>query len=520
MNQDRTDGPAAGHPAGATDPDVAASAAEVRSVSAALEAQVPPIGSSLDGVSFTLTAPVSLALQAGGYVTVQTPDGSALGQVRELAVQRAEGPEMLLDISGLRQVRTAVPFDRLVGSGMMLEPSGPFHRAPLTPAETEAVHAWQARIRSARATLPIGHATLAPSVPVELEAAGFARHSFLCGQSGSGKSYAMGLLLEQLLLETTLPIIVLDPNSDATRLGHLRSDADPARAARWQSIAPEIAVRGLGRDGDERLRLRFFDLDLGTQEALLGIDPLRDREEFDALRTILEADAAGRSVEELEQMTYEASDPQLRALALRIRNLGVLDWPVWSRDHADRGLLAEIDRGDRRCLVVDLGSIGNVAERALVSAAVLGRLWARRAERRPTLVVIDEAHNVCPPEASEPLTELATGHAVSIAAEGRKFGLHLLVATQRPLKVHENVVSQCDNLFLMRMNSLGDIARIGELFSFAPPGLLARAATFGLGETLVCGRVASHPMLVTTSGRIAHEGGADVPADWAQRGGG
>lgn len=60
------------------------------------------------------------------------------------------------------------------------------------------------------------------------------------------------------------------------------------------------------------------------------------------------------------------------------------------------------------------------------------------------------------------------------------------------------------------------MARIAELFSFAPPGLLGRATTFNLGQALVCARVASHPVLVTTGGRIAHEGGADVPAVWAQ----
>jgi DNA helicase HerA-like ATPase len=153
----------------------------------------------------------------------------------------------------------------------------------------------------------------------------------------------------------------------------------------------------------------------------------------------------------------------------------------------------------------------------MVAAAVLAKLWARRARRRPVLLVIDEAHNVCPPDPADELTAYATDLAVRIAGEGRKFGIYLLVASQRPLKVHENVLSQCDNLFLMRMNSAGDLARLGELFSFVPPGLLARATSFGLGESLVAGRVASHPMFARTGGRVASEGGSDVPADWAGR---
>ncbi len=64
---------------------------------------------------------------------------------------------------------------------------------------------------------------------------------------------------------------------------------------------------------------------------------------------------------------------------------------------------------------------------------------------------------------------------MQIAAEGRKYGLYLLASTQRPGKVHENVVSQCDNLVLMRMNSTADLADLGRLFSFVAPGLLAGA---------------------------------------------
>jgi DNA helicase HerA-like ATPase len=397
----------------------------------------------------------------------------------------------------------------------MLEPAPPFHDAAMAGATPDAITTWRDANPVHGATLRVGEATLARGLVTDLNAAGFGRHTFLCGQSGSGKSYAMGLILEQLLLETTIPVVVLDPNSDATRLRELAPGADPALAERWREIAPQVKVRSAGNTGKERLRLRFFDLDPPTQQALVGLDPLRDREEFNAMRRLIELEASGRSVLELMQTLLDDSDPEMRALGLRIRNLGVLDWDLWTRDSNDGGLLDELDQLDWRCLVVDLGSVPNPRERALVSAAVLAKLWERRVNRRPVLLVIDEAHNVCPPDPDDALVKVATEHAIRIAGEGRKFGIYLLVASQRPLKVHENVLSQCDNLFLMRMNSAGDLARLGELFSFVPPGLLARATSFGLGETLVCGRVASHPMFVTTGGRIAAEGGSDVPAQWA-----
>ena len=177
--------------------------------------------------------------------------------------------------------------------------------------------------------------------------------------------------------------------------------------------------------------------------------------------------------------------------------------------------MEELAARSARCLVVDLGSLQTLEEKALVSEAVLATLWRHRTDRQPTLIVVDEAHNVCPSEPGDPITAIATEHAQRIAAEGRKFGLYLLVSTQRPHKVHEQVLSQCDNLVLMRMNSRSDLAYVGELFSFVPPALLAAATDFRLGEALVAGKIASHPALVRFGARITEEGGSDVPADWA-----
>jgi uncharacterized protein len=113
------------------------------------------------------------------------------------------------------------------------------------------------------------------------------------------------------------------------------------------------------------------------------------------------------------------------------------------------------------------------------------------------------------------LTRLSSERAVQIAAEGRKYGLYLLCSTQQPHKVHENVVSQCDNLVLMRMNSRADIANLVRFFSFVPEGLMSRATTFGMGEALVAGRLMPEPGFVRMGRRITHEGGTDVPAAWA-----
>jgi hypothetical protein len=478
-----------------------------------LEAAVTPLARSLDGRSFELQAPVDEPVQPGSYVTISTPAGDLLGQVIESRLDMRDGPEV--ETSGtLGTYRVRVGYHVVEGRGTVLEDAAPFHDAPLRSAEPAEVGAWLDRTAPKRARLEIGQLVFAPDVAARLDAGGFGRHTFLCGQSGSGKSYALSVMLEQLLLETDLRIVILDPNSDFSRLPETREGADPERAARWAERAAHMEVRRSGGEGSGRLHMRFFDLGARSRAAVAELDPLRDRDEYGALLNVIEREAAGASLSELEESIVHPSEEE-RALSLRIRNLGLLDWSIWSREDSAGGLLERLGQDDWRALVVDLGSVQAERERAAVAEVVLATLWDLRDRRRPTLCVIDEAHNVCPATTDEPLTALSTEHAVRIAGEGRKFGIHLLVSTQRPSKVHDNVLSQCDNLVLMRMNSAADIARLIGLFSFAPASLIERSTVFRQGEALVAGGIVGHPTFVRVGGRITQEGGSDVPADWA-----
>jgi uncharacterized protein len=436
-----------------------------------------------------------------------------LGQVIESRLELRDGPEVVLSSAKDERLRTRTRFHAVSGSGRVFEDARPLHDAAMRAARPDEVSAWLERTAPQRARLEVGDLVFAPGVPLRLDA-GFGRHTFLCGQPGSGKSYALSVMLERLLLETDLRVVILDPNSDFSRMGSTRSDADPRLAARWAERTPLIERRRAGGEGRSRLHMRFFDLDARSRAAVAELDPLRDRDEYAALLSVIEREAAGATLAELEGSLADPP-PELAALSLRVRNLGLLEWSIWSRDDASPGLLDRLAADDWRALVVDLGSVQLERERAAVAEAVLSRLWEMRERRRPILCVIDEAHNVCPAAPAEPLTALSTEHAVRIAGEGRKFGIHLLVATQRPSKVHDNVLSQCDNLVLMRMNSAADIAHLTGLFSYAPANLIERSTVFRQGEALVAGAVVGHPAFVQVGGRITEEGGSDVPADWA-----
>jgi len=479
--------------------DVQALLEEYRGVRDALERAVLPLATSVDGRRFGFqTKLYGLELEAGGYVTLDGGGSTRLGQVLslELHSEDASGP-------GLPQVRIRVAR----GEGVVLDGNGrSFHDAAVQTAPPDIVRAWLDRIRPARGVLEVGELALSRGVPVGLDAGGFGRHTFLCGQSGSGKTYSLGVLLERLLMETSLRVVVLDPNSDYVRLGEPRDGQDAGAAERFASVADSVTVRS-GASGPARIGVRFRELSPAQQAAALRLDPLVDYEQYGELAGLVE-DERIRSVEDFARV---ASD----ALKLRARNLGVDRWSIWPG--AEGGsLVAELeDPAGPRCLVVDLGSLATREEQTVTAGAVLAQLWRRRATREPIAIVIDEAHNICPADPGDLLTGLATEDAIRIAGEGRKFGLYLIVVTQRPQKVHENVLSQCDNLVLMRMNSTADLAHVGSIFSFVPPGLLDRATTLRQGEALVAGKIASHPALIRFGARITHEGGADVSGWWS-----
>jgi DNA helicase HerA-like ATPase len=458
---------------------------------------------SVDGRRFSCFVPPDrLDVATGGYAVLEHESGRRLGQLTAVELAHLEAGH-----AGLARIEGSV----LDG------PAAPFHDARLRVAREDEVADWLTRVRPQRATLHVGRLAHSPGLELALDAGAFDRHTFLCGQSGSGKTYALGTILERLLVETSLRIVVLDPNSDFVRLGEARSDIPDDVREGFGRAAAAVTVRRGAETGGDRLHVRFRYFDADEQAAVLRLDPIADRDEYAALTEAVERApellGAGGSVRETIDRMWAHPDP-LHSLAVRARNLRVDRWGVWSGTE-DGSLQDLVQPGGPRCIVADLGSLPTREEQAVAAESVLAALWRRRSAREPVLIVIDEAHNVCPGASTDPLTAMATEHAVRIAGEGRKFGLVLLVATQRPQKVHENVISQCDNLVLMRMNSRSDLAVVSEIFSYVPDQLLRLATDFQQGEAIVAGKLVPGPTVGRFGPRWSVEGGADVPSDWA-----
>ena len=484
--------------------------ASYRSTREYIERETLPLATSVDGVTFEFQASLhGLTLERGCYVMIEDDSGARLGQVTDIFIDTSR-VEMGSDVRGASSMVLRVAR----GAGLVLDHVGtPFHDGLVRLAEPKEVAAVLARANPDRAGLTIGELFHAPGVPAVLDSGGFNRHTFMCGQSGSGKTYSLGLLLERVLAETELRVIILDPNSDYVGLGQVRADADPQVADRYRQVSEQVAVWGNDERADHPLRLRFAELDTEAQAASLGLDPIRDRDEYAVLADLLRHTQEGKQLVGLERLD-DSDTPGARELGIRAANLGVLGWDIWAGDQPS--VLQEVESPSARCTVVDLGSLGRIEEQRLVAQAILSRLWTLRQTRQPCLVVIDEAHNICAADPLDAVGVLSTQRAVQIAAEGRKFGIYLLVSTQRPHKVHEGVVSQCDNALMMRMNSKADIDDLTSLFSYVPAGLVAGLSSFRMGQALVGGKIFPLSGYVRMGARVSEEGGADIATDWAR----
>lgn len=446
--------------------------------------ELTQLGAARSSDGRTFEAGQSDRLQVGVLVALQTPDGTNfLGQV--LAV----GAESRWPVAG-------VVLGEVTHAGLVRR------RRPF--AEASAVELTQEQLARLQdtlgASLPIGEWQL-PGVAgtLKLRPQGFNRHTFLCGQSGSGKTYALGVILEQLLLRTILPMMIMDPNGDYVSIGEPRGDAPPELADAIR--ATPIDVRGVNTD--PAVKVTFLDLPRTAQAAVLELDPIRDRAEYSAWLE-LDANTVRQDLRGIVAGLL-AGDEEHRAFGQRIANLDVGSWGLWTRGEPQPEPAI-----DPRVRVFDLSAFEHRAEALVAALAVVEKLWAERASRKPVLLVIDEAHNLCPSEPQTPLEKALVDRLIQIAAEGRKYGLWLLLSTQRPSKVHPQVLSQCDNLVLMRMNSPSDLEELGALFGFVPKGMLRTSPYFSQGELLVAGGFVPVPSIGRVGARLTVEPGGDV----------
>jgi len=114
--------------------------------------------------------------------------------------------------------------------------------------------------------------------------------------------------------------------------------------------------------------------------------------------------------------------------------------------------------------------------------------WTKSEERHPIALLCDEAHLYIPNKSSSSSSdEISLSIFERIAKEGRKYGLSLVVISQRPSEVNRTVLSQCSNFIAMRLTNTDDQMVIKKLLPDNLGGFGDILPILDTGEALVVG---------------------------------
>jgi DNA helicase HerA-like ATPase len=113
----------------------------------------------------------------------------------------------------------------------------------------------------------------------------------------------------------------------------------------------------------------------------------------------------------------------------------------------------------------------------------------------PLLLVYEEAHKYVP--TSDLVKYRASKNSIErIAKEGRKYGVTLLLASQRPSEISETIFSQCNNFIAMRLTNPNDQNYVKKLLPDTLGNLIDSMPSFKAGEGLLIGESIILPSIV------------------------
>jgi hypothetical protein len=375
----------------------------------------------------------------------------------------------------------------------------------------------------------------------------FQRHAALLGSTGSGKSYTVAALLEQAAQLDHANIILLDLHGEYSSLrfaSHFRiagiSDLSAPKANAiflpfWLLTYDEMQAIFVDRSGDnapnqalalmdsvielkraaiERLGkldlLEGFTIDTPVPYELSSLIESLEQKNDEAFETGEVYASGGRKGQ--PKMEKGPLNGKLSRFLIRLktkmadRRYGFMykapaSYQAYNALH-DLALkfLGTGRSSDGRVTGIKVVDFSEVPSDLLpVVVGLVGRLiyqiqfWSDPGHdgdaRHPISIVCDEAHLYLPSQATSmgPMERRALENFEKIAKEGRKYGVGLLVVSQRPSDVSTTILSQCSNIISLRLANKIDQAVVRQLLPESLEGLMEVLPTLDVGEAVVVG---------------------------------
>lgn len=355
----------------------------------------------------------------------------------------------------------------------------------------------------------------------------FQRHAALLGSTGSGKSWAVASILERAAKLPSANLIVFDLHGEYRQLSYashlripgpeeLRRKADDLLyLPYWLLNAEEIQAMFIDRSEftAHNQVMAFQDavvaekkrtlMDLGKDEVLAAFTldspiPFSINSVLAVLNEWNEEMEQG--VRGLKQGKFYG---QFSRLLTRLRSklsdkrYGFL-FQAPDSEH-EYGAMAKIaarlmdySYPGSQIKVIDFSEVP--ADILPIIVGLVARIiyqvqfWTDHEKRRPLAFICDEAHLYLPKkEGQNPIEIRAIEAFEKIAKEGRKYGVALLVISQRPSDVSPTILSQCNNVIALRLTNADDQSTVKKLMPESLESLLDVLPIMDIGEALVVG---------------------------------
>lgn len=369
------------------------------------------------------------------------------------------------------------------------------------------------------------------------------RHLAILAMTGAGKSWTARRIVEQLALKD-YPMVIFDPRGDYTRLGEITTLQE--KVTRYyvdfpvfEEDADSVAeiVNALGYELTPTQRETFSDVFKATSRLIeddivsasekladiLGDDKLREYGLKPDLFAVFQLAKAAAHVirnddnEEREwiadflPMVRERNKTQARTLdgiSMRVRRAA---FSLLTMSKTNRRLAASNDQseplpsGDDRINLVQHGKISVVSLagytsdfQATLFSIIANDLFSKRVTdelRYPCLVVLEEAHNFAPAKAMSYAEKRSIEITRRIAQEGRKFGLGLVLISQRPSRLDETALSQCNSQIIMRLINPADQRFVRQAVETLNEDDLRMLPSLDVGEAIFSGQMINFAVL-------------------------
>ena len=333
------------------------------------------------------------------------------------------------------------------------------------------------------------------------------KHFAVLGTTGSGKSCALAAILRGVLSQHPEGhIVILDPHNEYwPAFGELAEVISPANLELpyWLLNFDEIKELVIG----EHSRMPEIEASIlnqviveakrklaGSSDHNITIDTPIPYRLSDVTRIL--DDMMGKYERPLELAPYMRIKDRFATLQAD-RRYSFMFPGVMVRDDFVR-MLSRIFRvpvAGKPVTIFDTSGVPseilNVVVSMLCRLTFDFALWADR--QVPILLVCEEAH-LYAPENAEAGFEPTKRALARIAKEGRKYGISLGIATQRPAELASSMLSQCNTIFAMRLSHERDQQWVRAALSDGALGLLDALPSLGTAEAIAVGEGIAMPM--------------------------